>query len=299
MFIKIWDFLKEEKFFTAFLIQILTIIVIFLLRIIGIDIGVKFFKFINFFKKTIFSIFGFKEILLYTDCSDYRTTTLSLAYQLKIKLKKNKLFITPIINPEHLLRTPLLKWQVHAIIIILTDVGTLSSDKRKRDKIQKNIISFCHKGGLVILGHDVLYRRSKNEMLQKLAGCKLIHFMKTQKALIYKRNDDIAINRKTKSIDLLSNIPSKIYIDDGECVYGEWADDVEYIYISDNVDRMKTKYPVVTRRTAGMGVVCWLNSADHTDKGPPKPIAEPKEEFIQILVGLLLYSNNKNFKNQS
>lgn len=266
-------------------------ITLFTFRFFGVDFFPKLVFLYNYLEGIINLIFGYKRLLVFTDCDDtgVATTTLKAALDMKIMQESKKFKVVEISDSENFLKYPLTPFQTYAIVFLVTDVSTLSSDVKKRDKIQARFIKFCQKGGLLILGHDALYRRSKNDQLQKLAGCKLTNFVRVNCPISYRLNKNS--ERKTKNENLLSCMPESLELEDREYVYGKWQEDVEYLYTTEfELDNKQIIIPVVTRRTAGAGVVCWVHSGDHDENGPPKPISEPTDDFITLIWRLCLFA---------
>ena len=278
---------------TNFWTEIAVIVFLFIFRYLGIDFYPKAMSVLHYVQSVVFSLFGYKKVLLYTDCDDVGTTTRSLKKAVQKQFLSKKFLVSPLTTPEAFLQYYLSPRHIRAVIVLITDVTTLSSDIKKREKIQTKLVSFCHKGGILILGHDTIYRRAKNDKLQKLAGCTLTNFIRTKKPIKYTKNINIDIKRKTSCSMFLDQLPDEFYLNDGECIHGNWCDDVEFIYVCDGtIGSRKLKVPLVTRRTAGDGIVCWLNSADHDEYGPPEPIAAPSKEFTAVLCTIILYSKD-------
>lgn len=57
-------------------------------------------------------------------------------------------------------------------------VGGFDEVHRKED-----LLEFARSGGVLILGHDVLYRRTKNKILTKAMSCELTKFERRDKKL--------------------------------------------------------------------------------------------------------------------
>jgi len=268
--------------------ELIILVVLFLLRTIGVDLYIKSKKTINFFLFSFRTIvFRKKCILLYTDANDNGSSTSGLCQKLTNSLQDKNIKVIPLESSEDLLMQPLSPFFIRSIIIILTDVSPLSSDKAKRNKIQKELAKYADKGGILILGHDVLYRRSRNNILEKLCGVTLTNFFKCESLTKYKKNTKL-IERITKNQKLLDELPDKLSLNDGECVTGDWADHVKFLYISDD----EKQIPLVTYQEVGNGVINWINSGDHTESGPPSSIAEPAEGIIILLDRLIRYSKN-------
>jgi hypothetical protein len=92
--------------------------------------------------------------------------------------------------------------------------------------------------------------------------------------------------RKSENIELLDSLPNSFVLHDGEYVYGEWSEDVEFLYtLSDD-----TSVPLATRQKCGKGTIFWVNTGDHTDKGPPTSLSNPADEFVEMVSNMVFYT---------
>jgi hypothetical protein len=169
--------------------------------------------------------------------------------------------------------------------MLVTDVTRLSTNPKRRDTIQRHLVSYCQRGGIIILGHDLLYRRVQNTRLQRLAGTRLVKFIPLPDGAKYVKLEHG--HRASGNRLLLDKLPDSFVFDEPEILTGSWAGDTEFIYVLDG-----TEMPLVTRRTSGNGCVFWVNVGDQVEEGPPKPIAQPAQEFIDILTIFICFGVN-------
>lgn len=267
------------KFLVDVVEQLFVLIIVGVLRLLGIDVFGKFQKFTRSVALCSRLVFRERVALLSTDCDEEVAITKKLAAALTRKLRDEgaRVRVVPISSSESILRWPLSLKAITAIAILYTDVTRLSTDPKRRDQIQRRLVRFCHKGGTLILGHDLIYRRVQNTRLQKLAGCRLTKFESMPQGVKYVKLEDGS--RMTSHTKLLDNLPSSFLFYDHEVLSGTWADDTEFLYVLEG----DSKRPLVTRRTSGAGCVFWLNTGDQNEDGPPRPIAQPAPELTTLL----------------
>lgn len=218
-----------------------------------------------------------KIVLLCTDCHDEGATTSTLVKRLNADktLAASRLKVRGLDNFETLVRWPFSR-QIHSIIILSTDVTPLSVDDKRRKRLEKRLARYAIRGGRLILGHDVLYRRARNDNLQQLVGGRVWGFDFSDTGKIdYCWNPDSGVD--------IGELPRAFSLSDGELLRGRWAADVEAVFVS----RSEPDVPLVTRREVGKGLTFWLNSGDHTETGPPRSIAQPEPIFVQLLAWAL------------
>ena len=258
--------------------EIILLSILFGLRLIGIDLYFKTWWYIHLLYIYLLKIRGRKIVFVYTDCDDQFITTRNLATNLKRSINDKSFKVLPIEEPASLLTWPLIKTITKAVIVIITDVSILSTNKKRRELVQRKLFKFVQSGGILVLGHDVLYRRTKNEILQRLAGCKLTCFRR-QEDITYKKNNSLNTPRTSSNQSLLDHLPDSFTLADREYVVGTWREGVEFIYTHSDDKNI----PLVTRRVVQEGAVFWINSGDHTEDGPPRPITKPSKDLLDLL----------------
>lgn len=175
-------------------------------------------------------------------------------------------------TPKEILRFLSNPFVVRAVILIDSDVTKLSEDIKIKEKIQNWLMRHLDKGGGIIGTHDLIYRRVRNEKLEKAFGCKLTDFIRTERKVKYVRNPDIRDHL------LLKDLSESFELDDGETCWGDWCPDVTYLFLGEGEDPK----PLVVSREYSRGKVVWLNSGDKKDYIAVS-ISLPQEEFIILL----------------
>jgi hypothetical protein len=221
-----------------------------------------------------------KRVLLYAD-DVYGIKNLVKALEELPKSQSKAFSVEVLASGESFLSRPLHPRIVRAALILITDVTKLSSNNKKADIIERRLETYCAKGGTLILGHDVLYRRTRNEKLQQIAGGKIVDFEKMNGPVRYIKLSAGA--RASGNAELVRELPNSLDLQDREFLIGKWDNDVEYLYHLDG----NPDVALVTRRCYKKGVVHWINSGDHDDKSLPPSLAQPESDLVKLL-GLLI-----------
>jgi hypothetical protein len=265
------------------LINLVAVVIVFVTRLLGFDILNRLIRVTRRLSMLIRRVFGVRTVLLYTDCDDELHTSRTLARHIENATtnygKRVRVVVAP--NGADLMRRPVSGPGMHAVILIVTDVTQFTSKARDSVRFQNTLARYAHRGGCLILGHDVIWRRSRNKRLQELAGCTLDKFTRVNRVVHYVRVDHG--DRMTSDKELLDNLPQVMALGDNEVVIGSWKRDVEYLYHWQDDENV----PLVTRRTVGNGKVYWLNSGDSNALGPPRTLAKPDEQFVEMLVAMI------------
>lgn len=264
-------------------INLIAVLIVFIARLLGFDVYNRLIRFGRRISMLTRRAFGVRTVLMYTDCDDELHTSRTLAAQLEKTLAMYGIKVRVLVaaNGTDLMRRPISGLGLHAIILLLTDVTQFTTRVRVGDRFQNGLARYAHRGGCLILGHDVIYRRTRNKRLQQLAGCTLDRFARVNRVVNYIRVDEG--DRMSSDSELLYNLPQIMSLGDNEVVIGSWKQDVEYIYRWQDDENV----PLVTRRTVGNGKVYWLNSGDSNALGPPRTLAKPDGQFVEMLVALL------------
>lgn len=259
-----------------------------ILRSLGIDIFPKLSFSIRCIIYGLLRLVGKKYILVYADCTDGGVSVKNLSNALS---KKQKFKCISLNNPEHFLHYPLFPIFIHSVVFLVTNVSQLSTDKNKKTKIEKRLVKYCLKGGKLVLGHDALYWRTENEEFQCLAGGVLNSFHTVEsKTIEYLKNDGLVSDRILDDDEYMQHLPTGFKLHDKELLHGQWANGVRFLYVTNIMDKNnKGVYsPLVTRNSADKGYVYWVNTGDNRPHNPPKPINLPDQDFVDLLVNLLL-----------
>lgn len=159
--------------------------------------------------------------------------------------------------------------EIYAIIFIVTDCTKFSNNDLAIKRINQVATDYVRRGGKLICTHDVIYRRTRNELLQEMYGCKITHF-KTADGVEYVKTDDCKDSAK------FTSLPDSFVLHDAELCWGDLAYDVEvYFETPDGV-------PLVFSREYGNGVCIFLHSGDYKF-APPPSIGKPESDFVNLL----------------
>jgi hypothetical protein len=264
-------------------VNLFAVFLIFIARLLGFDLFSRAIRLLRRLPMLIRKLSRVETALMYTDCEDELHTTRSLAARLEATLNASghRVRMEIVRDGVDLARWPFPFWAVSAIVLLLTDVTQFSPRPRDRARLQNRLVKYVHNGGCLVLGHDVIYRRTRNERLQRLAGCVLDNFKRLEEPVKYEKVTSGA--RACSDLRLLASLPSSLELGDNEVIIGTWMADVEYLYHWQTDEEV----PLVTRRTVGQGRVYWMNSGDTNISGPPRSLARPEDEFVSLLAKLL------------
>ncbi len=163
---------------------------------------------------------------------------------------------------------------IDTIVLIDTDVTKLSNNDEVIQKINDTLIDYVDSGGRLVVTHDLIYRRTRNDGLQKLLGCRITNFQSAD-IIKYKKTD------LCNELNHFSELPDEFELHDGEFCWGQYAPDVEVFFETED------GIPLVFSREYGNGVCVWMNPGDYKEY-PPQSIVKPEKEFIQMLKEAIL-----------
>lgn len=164
---------------------------------------------------------------------------------------------------------------IDGIILIDTDVTKLANSDFALERINQALEKYVLSGGKLITTHDIIYRRTRNDLLQKMYGCCISHF-KLIKEIQYIKTD--ACN----DCSVFDTLPEQFTLVDDELCWGELAPDVTvYFETEDHI-------PLVFSREYGSGLCVWLNSGDFK-KYPSESILKPDKNFVAMLKSIILW----------
>lgn len=176
-------------------------------------------------------------------------------------------------RPRTLLFYPKSPKRTAAAILLDTDVSKLADEPKVARKIELRLQAFVEDGGGLIGGHDLIYRRARNEVLQSVFGCKTVEFRGYKDGLVPYR-----LNSAQAGHPLAAGLSESYKLSDGEICWGKWDSDVVIVFTTDD----KYKRPLVTCRQHSSGRVVWLNSGDRGDSLCAS-IAKPEDRFVLLL----------------
>jgi Trehalose utilisation len=176
-------------------------------------------------------------------------------------------------RPQSVLYYPLSPARTACIVLLDTDVSKLADEPETTGLIEDRLRAFVTGGGGLIGSHDLIYRRTRNEVLQSIFGCQLDQYVTHGEQPVKYR-----INPEHANHPLAADLPRDFELDDGEVCWGKWLPDTTAVFrTSDENSR-----PLVVCREYLEGRVVWLNSGDRTDCLCAS-IALPEEPFVTLL----------------
>lgn len=214
----------------------------------------------------------------------------------KLKNKKpGKIAYKTIKTPDTILFYPALPKYVHAIILVVTDVTKLDENAKKRNLIEDKLLKYVSNGGLLIGTHDLIYRRCRNEKLQKAFGCTIKKFQPIPDGI------HVSVVKKHRGHPLLRNIDDTFEFFDSEIITGDWDSNILKLIVTseDNIIKGVNNIPMLcVNATTYDGLLIWINCGDKGDHVCDS-IKIPQPEFIQVLSNALKYSKKiKEYSNR-
>lgn len=159
--------------------------------------------------------------------------------------------------------------EINTIILFITDCTKLSNNGFALQRINEALVEYVKKGGRLICAHDVIYRRTRNELLQKMYGCKISNFKQIH-SVLYRKTGLCAEK------GAFSSLPDEFRLHDAEVCWGEIADDVDVYFETEE------EIPLVFSREYGNGICIYLNSGDFKER-PSRSILRPEEGLVGLL----------------
>ncbi|AIY89981.1 glycerophosphodiester phosphodiesterase family protein [Geoglobus acetivorans] len=190
--------------------------------------------------------------------------------------------VLPLESPEDVFRYPRNSRIIPAVLFTVTDVTKLSEDENKRVKIQEWLKKYVENGGGLIGGHDIIYRRTRNEILKKVFGGEMTEFHRTG-VVRYVKNGDMG------SHIIFRDLPDEFELEDGEIVWGNWDEDVAVLYRTPPPESL----PLVTCRDYGRGKAIWINSCDRRE-GLKNSISSSNPYLIKLIRNAVLWVSQKS-----
>lgn len=218
-----------------------------------------------------------REVLLWID-TDLGTAH-RLADHVKSKLKAgtakplHRVHFRVVQAPVEILSYPASPKVMAAVVLINTDVSKLSADDKIRQRIEAHLLTYLRRGGGLVGGHDVIYRRARNEDLRGAFGGKIKGFSPlSEKPVGYVKNPVQAGH------PISAQLPDSFGLDDGEILATEWPDDAAILFHSNAAE----KHSLVVAKDYLEGRLVWLNSCDHQDPLCAS-IQVPEDDFVTLL----------------
>lgn len=228
-------------------------------------------------------------MFLYIDCDEINGDKNAPIYGeivgAKIE-KEGKIKVKVVKQAKNLSNLFLHPFVAKSVIIFMTDVIPLSTDKKLNDNIEKKLENYCRKGGILMLSHDAIYRRSRLTKLQEVLGGVATKFFQTSEPVKYTRFDDKNNHRYYDNKEILTNLPHSFSLNDREYLSGKWDSSVDFLYFTESPNS-KNIIPLITKRNYVKGHAIWLNSGDTNASGPCPSLAKPNENLCKVLATLI------------
>lgn len=164
------------------------------------------------------------------------------------------------------------------IVLQSTDVTKFSAFPTERENIQENLLDFVDNGKKLIISHDVIYRRTRNEILQKIFNYQINNFYREKTTTYYKTS-------YCKKTHAFSDLEAHFELNDGEICWGDLTKISDKKVFFDTVCHVNGKrllIPLVFGKVYGEGQLLFFNTGD-TYEEPPQPINDLDSNFVKIL----------------
>ena len=158
---------------------------------------------------------------------------------------------------------------IDTIVLMVTDCTKFSNNPQVVTRINEALVDYVRSGGRLVCTHDIIYRRTRNLLLQEMYGCQIAYFAQAQ-SITYCKTEDCLYN------NVYAELPERFDLEDCELCWGDVSYDVDIHYqTEDNV-------PLVFSREYGKGVCIYLHSGDYKFTPPPS-IGKPQSHFVGLL----------------
>ena len=161
--------------------------------------------------------------------------------------------------------------------LIITEVTRFSEEKRERVRYQLRLKQYISRGGGVLGGHDIIYLRAHNHILEEVFGCRTVTYHRAKSAAIR-----YVVNENQRSHPICEQLPNAFELSDEEVTTGKWADVATVLYSTGG----RPPIPLVTARSYGKGKVVWTNTGD-SGEYPPKSLSDPEPNYVALLSAAL------------
>ena len=171
-------------------------------------------------------------------------------------------------------------FQYSIILIQVTDVSKFSASEDERNRIGEALEEYVDCGNKLIVSHDVIYRRTRNEILQDMYHYKINNFARENSVKYTKTS-------YCKRVNAFSSLQSIFHLQDGELCWGDISQlqDKKIFFdttLTDPQTGKRIRIPLVFGKIYGEGQLPWFNTGDTYDD-PPIPIIELNEDFVKLL----------------
>ena len=166
------------------------------------------------------------------------------------------------------------------VLIQVTDVSKFSASEDERSRIGEMLEEYVDEGNKLIVSHDVIYRRTRNETLQEMYHYKINNFA---------RENNVKYTKTSycKRVNAFSSLQSIFHLKDGALCWGDVTQlrDKKIFFdttLTDPQSGKRIRIPLVFGKIYGEGQLLWFNTGDTYDD-PPAPITELDENFVKLL----------------
>ena len=173
---------------------------------------------------------------------------------------------------------------MHAIILINTDVTKLSAGEETRLILNQRLSEFIENGGILLGTHDLIYRRTKNILLQQAFGCTIKYF-KGMERVEYQKTEEC------RSQVAFSSLGDCFHLSDGEICWGDVSPDAT-VYFSFNDSESGNTFPLVFSREYGDGFCFWINTGEFKEY-PPMSICKVESQLVQLINEILNFEKKR------
>jgi hypothetical protein len=171
---------------------------------------------------------------------------------------------------------------MHAVILLNTDVTKLSAGEETRLILNQRLNEFLENGGILLGSHDLIYRRTKNTLLQQAFGCTIKYFKSIEKIEYCKTEE-------CKEQNAFPSLSDSFYLSDGEICWGDVAPDAA-VYFTFNDPQSGSAIPLVFNRDYGNGHCFWINTGEFKDY-PPMSVCKVESPLIQLINEILNFGS--------
>jgi glycerophosphoryl diester phosphodiesterase len=200
----------------------------------------------------------------------------------RLKIYSPFLRILPLGAPADLLFYPAKRKVVAAVILISTDVTKLSSDDKVREKIEESLEKYVLRGGGLVAGHDIIYRRTRNPRLSRAFGGTIQHW--DSKTTVQYEKSAAEANHP-----IARRLPDRFSLEDGEVLCVDWTGGAHVLFHEAGANPARG---LVMARDYGKGRLVWINSCDHQTE-IANSIGAPNDDFVRLLSASAQWAANQ------
>ena len=171
---------------------------------------------------------------------------------------------------------------IHAVILFNTDVTKLATSEKTRTMLNERLSDFVFNGGLLLGTHDLIYRRTGNELLQEAFGY-TTKFFEARERVEYHKTEEC------KELNAFTSLEDCFFLTDEEICWGDIDDDLAddvTVYFTGNSTKSDEAIPLVFGREHGDGLCFWINTGE-TKMKPPRSVTNMENPLILLINEIL------------